>query len=115
MASLAVTSARAHSEYLSVKFTPTSYMEVDNIVLLENRKYDPTRSNINTSWAFFNKHEEDLGFIDRVEIEHHVYSLSELSSLLREAGWETIATYGSLSTLQPMNPLTSLNIVAKAR
>ena len=104
-----------HSEYLSVKFTPTSYMEVDNIVLLESRKYDPTRSNINTSWAFYNKRGEDLEFIDRVEIEHHIYNLSELSSILRKAGWEVAATYGNLLTLQSMSPLTSLNIVAKAR
>lgn len=104
-----------HSEFLSLKFTPTSYMEIDNIVLLENRKYNPTTSKLNTSWTFYNKHEEDLKFIDRVEYELHVYSLSELSSLLRNAGWEALATYGSLSTLQPMNPLTSLNIVAKAQ
>jgi hypothetical protein len=49
-----------------------------------------------------------------VEFEIHVYSLSELSSLLREAGWETVRFYGNLSTLQPMSPLTSMNIVAKA-
>lgn len=104
-----------HSEYLSVKFTPTSYMAVDNIVLLESRKYDPTRSNINTSWAFYNERGENLEFIDRVEIEHHIYNLSELSSILRKAGWEVAATYGNLSTLQSMSPLTSLNIVAKAR
>jgi len=104
-----------HSEFLSLKFTPTSYMEIDNIMLLESRKYDSTTSKLNTSWTFYNKREEDLEFIDRVEYELHVYSLSELSSLLRKAGWETIVTYGSLSTLQPMNPLTSLNIVAKAR
>lgn len=104
-----------HSEFMSLKFTPTSYQEVNNTVLLENRKYDPKTSQLNTSWTFYNKRGEDLEFIDRVEFELHVYSPSELSSLLRKAGWETVAFYGSLSTLQPMNPLTNLNIVAKAR
>lgn len=104
-----------HSDFIFLKFTPTAYTEVDNIVMLENRKYDPTTSRISASWAFYNKRGEDLKFIDRVEIEHHIYSLSELSSLLRKAGWETVACYGSLLTLQPMNPLTSLNIVARAR
>ena len=55
-----------HSEFLSLKFTPSSYSEIGNVLLLEDRKYDP------------------------------------------------IATYGNLSTLQPMSPLTSLNLVAKA-
>jgi hypothetical protein len=55
-----------------------------------------------------------LQFIDKVDITLHVYSLSELSSLLMKAGWETVASYGNLATLQPMNPLTHMNIVAKA-
>lgn len=103
-----------HSEYISLKFTPRSYFEVENIVVMENRKYDPKTSQLSTIWAFYQKDGKNLKFIDRVEYELHVYSPSELSSLLKKAGWETIAFYGSFSTLQPMNPLTSLNIVAKA-
>jgi len=66
-----------------------------------------------TSIGFYSV-EDDLEFMDKVDIEHHVYSPSELSFLLGKAGWETLAFYGRLSTLQPMSPLTSLNIVAKA-
>jgi len=103
-----------HSHFISLRFTPTAYNELDDIILLENRKYDPTTSQMSSFWAFYHKRGEDLEFIDRIEIEHYIYSPSELSSLLRKAGWETVAHYGSLSTLQPMSPLTSLNIVAKA-
>ena len=103
-----------HTEYLSIKFTPTSYDEIDGIMLLENRKYDPTTSQMNTCWTFYKRRGNDLDFIDETEISHHIYSLSELSSLLKKAGWETTACYGSLLTLQAMSPLTSLNIVAKA-
>jgi SAM-dependent methyltransferase len=104
-----------HSDYLSLRFTPTSYAEIGNIVLLENRKYDPTTSQISSSWSFYNKRGEDLIFVDRIEIVNHAYSVSELSSLLRRAGWEPVSFYGSFSTLQPMSPLTSLNVVAKAQ
>ncbi|NWG10845.1 class I SAM-dependent methyltransferase [Candidatus Bathyarchaeota archaeon] len=104
----------AHSEYLSVKFMPTSYMEVGDIILLESRIYDQTTSQMQTTWAFYKKRGEDLKFVDRVVIVHHVYSVSELSALLRKAGWEPTAFYGSFVTLQPMNPLTSLNMVARA-
>jgi len=103
-----------HSDFLSLKFTPTAYTAIDNIVMLENRKYDPITSQISSSWTFYDKRGEDLMFIDRIEIENHAYSLSELSSLLRKADWEPVAFYGSFSTLQSMSPLTSLNIVAKA-
>jgi SAM-dependent methyltransferase len=103
-----------HTEYLSLKFAPTSYVELDDIVMLEDRKYDPTTAQANTCWTFYDKRGENLEFIDETEILHHVYNLSELCTLLRKARWKTVATYGNLSTLQPMNPLTSMNIVAKA-
>jgi ubiquinone/menaquinone biosynthesis C-methylase UbiE len=104
-----------HSDFIALKFTPNDYEEVGNIVLLENRKYDPTTSQLAATWTFYTKRGENLEFIDRVELETHVYSPSELSSVLRKAGWEPVAFYGSFSTLQPMNPLTALNMVAKAR
>jgi SAM-dependent methyltransferase len=82
-----------HTEFLAVKFMPTGYEEMDSIVLLESRKYDPTTSQLKTNWSFYKKCGENLEFIDRVEYEIHVYSPSELSALLREAGWEPIAFY----------------------
>jgi ubiquinone/menaquinone biosynthesis C-methylase UbiE len=103
-----------HTEYLSLRFTPTSYDELDSIVMLENREYDPMTSQICTSWTFYNRRGQDLEFMDKVDITHHVYSLSELSSLLLKAGWEAVASYGNLATLQPVSPLTHMNIVAKA-
>jgi SAM-dependent methyltransferase len=103
-----------HTEYLSIKFVPTFYQELGHIVMLENRKYDPITAQADTSWIFYNKRGRDLEFIDQVDIIQHIYSLSELSCLLRQAGWETVASYGSLSTLQSMSPLTSMNVVAKA-
>lgn len=102
-----------HTEYLSIKFAPTSYTELDHIIMLEDRKYDPITAQASTIWTFYKKHVQDLKFIDKLEITHHVYSLSELSSLLLKAGWEAVATYGNLSTLQPMSPLTHMSIVAK--
>jgi 2-polyprenyl-3-methyl-5-hydroxy-6-metoxy-1,4-benzoquinol methylase len=103
-----------HTEYLSIKFAPTSYAEIGNMVMLEDRKYDPITAQAKTSWIFYEKRGKNLEFIDQIDFENHVYSPSELAALLKKAGWETIAFYGSLSTQQPMSPLTSLNIVAKA-
>jgi ubiquinone/menaquinone biosynthesis C-methylase UbiE len=105
-----------HTEFLSIKFTPTSFAEIDeDTVMLEDRKYDPTSGHVTSSWSFYSKRGENLECIDRVVIDHHVYSLSELCSLLRKAGWEPVAQYGSLVTLQPMNALTHMNVVARAQ
>jgi SAM-dependent methyltransferase len=105
-----------HTEYLSIKFAPTSYTELgDDMLMLEDRKYDPTSGRMRTSWFFYEKRGQDLHFVDRVDLDHRVYSLSELCSLLRKAGWEIMAHYGSLSNLQPMTPLTHMNIVGRAQ
>jgi SAM-dependent methyltransferase len=103
-----------HTEYLSIKFAPTSHLEIDDLMLLEDRQYDPVNACAKTSWTFYAKHGKNLEFMDRVDFENHVYSASELSSLLRKAGWQTRALYGSIETLQPMSPLTSMNLVARA-
>jgi ubiquinone/menaquinone biosynthesis C-methylase UbiE len=110
-----IISETIHSEFLAVKFAPNTYQEVGDIVLLENRKYDPTTSQLTATWIFYKKLGENLEFIDKIEIEHHIYSQSELSSVLRKAGWEPMAFYGSFLTLQSMNPLTGLNVVARAK
>jgi len=104
-----------HSDHLNLRFCPTSYGEIEDIMLLESRKYDPIASQLKTTWTFYHKHGEDLEFVDRIEWSLHVYSLSELAKLLNVAGWETVAAYGSLSTLQSFSGMTSLNLVAKAR
>lgn len=104
----------AHTEFFSLKFTPTSYSEINDFVVLENRSFDPRKAQMITTWAFYKKHGNDLKYIDKVDFQLHIYSLNELVELLEKAGWETVAHYGNLATLQPMTPLTSLNIVAKA-
>lgn len=103
-----------HTEYLSLKFTPTSYLEVDDFVILESRKYDPRKATLSVTWTFYKRQGNDLKFLDKVDFQLHVYSLSELVKLLERAGWEAVAYYGNLTNLQPMSPLTSLNIVARA-
>ena len=104
-----------HTGWLSLKFVLYGYFETDDIVTLESRKYDPTDSKLETTWAFYRKNGKNLEFIDEVKFELHVYSLQELSALLRRAGWEPIAAYGNIAALQPMNPLTSLNLVARVK
>lgn len=105
-----------HSEYLSSRARAffTSFMELEDVVLLERRKHDPIRSKMETSWAFYRKDGNDLKFLDRVEFHLQIYSPSELCNLLSKAGWETVAMYGNLLMLQPKSVSSHLNIVAKA-
>jgi hypothetical protein len=75
-----------HTKYLSIKFAPTSYAEINNLVLLEDSKYNHIRAGAKTACVFYNKWGENLEFVDRVEFKNHIYSPNELSSLLKWAG-----------------------------
>jgi ubiquinone/menaquinone biosynthesis C-methylase UbiE len=88
--------------------------EQEVLVVLENREYDLKTSTLRRYWTLYDKLGEDLRLRDRLEMKIHVYSLSELSILLGKAGWKLLASYGNLATLQPLNPLTRMNLVARA-
>lgn len=103
-----------HSEFLSLKFTPRSYSEYGDIVLLDERKYDRTTSDMKNAWRFYGKKGTSLHLIDTIKYQIHVYSLSELSGLLKKAGWKVAETYGSMQHREPMGPATAMNVVAVA-
>ncbi|MGD0495743.1 MAG: hypothetical protein ABSB28_06845 [Candidatus Bathyarchaeia archaeon] len=65
--------------------------------MLEEKKNDKISARANKSWTFYRKRGKNLEFIDRADIENHVYSPTELSSLLTKAGSNTLAFYGNLN------------------
>ena len=102
-----------HRDSLNLRFCPSSFTLHEDIVLVEETSWDALTSKLRTTWSFYAKNGNDLKFIDRIVFNIYVYSVSELASMLREAGWETVATYGNLATRQPFSPWTELNLVAK--
>ncbi|MEM4610957.1 MAG: methyltransferase domain-containing protein [Thermoproteota archaeon] len=103
----------AHRDSLSLRVCPSSFTIHEDIVLVEETRWDANTSRLRTTWSFYAKNGDNLKFIDRITFEIYIYSLSELASMLKEAGWETVATYGNLATRQPFTPWTELNLVAK--
>jgi ubiquinone/menaquinone biosynthesis C-methylase UbiE len=103
-----------HAGRASMRPNQTSFLEIDDTVLLEKSTYDQSSSEKRTTWTFYRKIGNDLHYLDELEYVINVYSLSELSALLKKAGWQIEAYYGNISTQQPMSPLTGMNIIAKA-
>ncbi|MBO3841062.1 MAG: class I SAM-dependent methyltransferase [Candidatus Brockarchaeota archaeon] len=103
----------AHRDSLSLRLCPSSFTIHEDTVLVEDTRWDALTSRLRTTWSFYAKNGDDLKFIDRIAFEIYIYSVSELASMLIEAGWETVATYGNLATRQPFGPWTDLNLVAK--
>ncbi|MCX8183628.1 MAG: class I SAM-dependent methyltransferase [Crenarchaeota archaeon] len=102
-----------HRDSVSLRFCPSSFTLHEDTVLVEEAKWDALTSKLQTAWSFYAKDGDNLKFIDRIMFEIYIYSVSELTSMLREAGWETVAAYGNLATKQPFSPWTDLNLIAK--
>lgn len=103
-----------HAGRASMRPNQTSFLEIDDTILLEKSTYDQSSSEMRTTWTFYRRSGKNLDYLDELDYMIHVYSLSELSSLLKSAGWKIEAYYGDISTLQEMSSLTGMNIIAKA-
>ena len=104
-----------HEKYVLDKFAPTSYFEIEDLLFLEKTNYDRNKKLLSRSWTFYRKQgSKDLVFIGKTEFDLHIYSLNELSSILKEAGWQVMTDYGSLSRSRSSNLSSLANIVARA-
>ncbi len=72
-------------------------LDLGDIVIIEKHFFDPASSWMHTTWRFYEKRDEDLVYIDELEIEMYVYSVDELAEIAREAGWELEKAYASVS------------------
>jgi SAM-dependent methyltransferase len=104
----------AHQGRASMRPTQSSSLELDDMVMLEDSSYNMLTSRQHTTWRFYRKSGDDLIYVDTCEYDIYIYSLSELSSLLRNAGWEVDSYYGDIRTKQPMSSQTGMNVIAKA-
>ncbi len=103
-----------HQGRASMNPKQMNFVDLGDMLMLESGNYDMLSSRIHTVWRFYKKRGDDLVYEDECEYDIRVYSLSELSSLLRESGWRVESYYGGIVTKQPMSPNTGMNIVAKA-
>ena len=104
-----------HENYVLEKFAPSSYFEIEDLIFLEKTNFDRNKKLLNRSWAFYRKQgSNDLVFMGKTEFDLHIYTLSELSSILEEAGWQLMMDYGSLSKSQSLKSSSLANIAARA-
>jgi cyclopropane fatty-acyl-phospholipid synthase-like methyltransferase len=104
-----------HTGRASLIKSEHSFIEFDEMMMLDNSTYDPLSSIQTSSWTFYRKKGKDLEYVDRLDYKVYIHSLKELSSMLDQAGWRVDAFYGDISTFQSMSPYTSMNIVARAK
>lgn len=101
-------------ESLIDDFHPTTYVEFEDLLILHFLEYDPLSSTIRDLWRFYEKKNNDWIYATSFKLKIRIYSLGEIVSLLKRAGWEVIDAYDSLIGLTPLKANSRINIVAIA-
>ena len=96
------------------RFHPKHWEKVGNIIILHESEFNYQTSKLKSTWNFFEQENNDLKFLKKLELELRLYSIHELVTILKRAGWETIEAYKNIVTLESFDPLGPINIVAKA-
>ncbi len=110
---LLIIASTASRDFLLRRFLPRTIEEWEDLVVIEDHKFEKYTSRLKSTWRFYNKRNEDLVYIDKLELDIRLYSIHELNSLLRKAGWQIIESYKDLFSLEPGDPTDPINIVAK--
>ncbi len=104
----------ASRDGLIKRFQPRDYMfDERGVLLLMERTLDLETSRMVNQWSYYQRDGEDLRFLNRVEINHRVYSLHELRTQFGEAGWEYVEAYGGFELKPFTKDVFSMIIVAK--
>jgi len=106
----------ANKDYLVRHFQPFGMVALQGepqYVLTEERQLNLETSRMNNKWTFYRKEGEDLKHAVTVLLDHRVYSLHELASMIGSAGWDYLKAYGDFS----LNPVTfdTSRVIAVAR
>ncbi len=88
--------------------------EDDTVVLME-RSLDLETSRMVNFWSYYRKEGEDLRFLNRMEINHRVYSLHELMEQFRNTGWVILTYYGGFDQRPFTTETFSMIIVAQRK
>jgi SAM-dependent methyltransferase len=86
----------------------------DGLVVLMERELDLESSRMINFWSYYRREGEDLRFLNRMEINHRVYSLHELRDQFQDAGWKVLESYGGFDQ-QPLSSDTFNMIIVAQR
>ena len=88
--------------------------EDDGLVVLMERELDLESSRMINFWSYYRREGEDLRFLNKMEINHRVYSLHELRDQFQDAGWKVLESYGGFDQ-QPLSTDTFNMIIVAQR
>jgi ubiquinone/menaquinone biosynthesis C-methylase UbiE len=109
-----------HIGQLMYAFDEKRVFDDENAIIIEDAAMDFISSMFKATFRYYTKEGECLKYSDSFDYQARVYSVSELASLLKRAGWKITGVYENIETLQPFTNRAifkgnrSMSIVAKA-
>jgi len=100
-------------DFILKRFMPRTIEECGDLIVISENKFDAFTSRLKSIWRFYTRKNNDLIYLDELKLDLRLYSIHELYSLLKRAGWTIIETYKSITTLEPAEPTDPINIIAK--
>ena len=103
----------ASKELMLQRFARYIYEDFGDILVLHENSFDIKSSRLNAKWFFYERKGMNLKFLGETKLNLRLYSYHEVVKMLEEAGWEVVAMYHSIRTLEPATSNSPINIVAK--
>jgi len=100
-------------DFLVRHFDPQGTEAFGDLIEVEQRRLDLATSRMWDEWRFFRKRGEDLVHVATINVDHRVYSLHELRSLMERAGWRVEGTYAGLREEAPSLDAPRLLLVGR--
>lgn len=82
-------------------------MAGDELVVVEEHRFDPVESVVTNKWTFYRLDGKDLCYLDEVEFRLRIYTLRELVTLARRADWELVEAVDDPVKATPYKPCGS--------
>jgi SAM-dependent methyltransferase len=109
-----------HLAQLMVSFDRTRVYESKSAVMFSEADMDYISGMFKAKFRYYRKKGDVLTYGDTFDYQARVYTVSELSSLLKRAGWKVARAYEDLQDLEPFTHrsaykgTSSMNLIARA-
>jgi ubiquinone/menaquinone biosynthesis C-methylase UbiE len=100
-------------DYFVSRSSRTAIFTVDKHEIHEYRKFDFETSRYQPTWKIFEQTGKDLRYEDEFRLDMRLYSLHELISLVKRAGWEYKKAYGDFSLRPVTKESPRITLVAR--
>jgi SAM-dependent methyltransferase len=91
----------ANRDWLMKHFQAQGVGRAGDVLVLEDREFDPERSHMVNRWTYYRADGDDWRHVAEFAIDHRVYSAHELKRLVGSAGWEVEAVHAGYE-LEPI-------------